>query len=259
MWCNGFLSSLVAQCNQSCSTKQSLLPSGPGPDPLLSRQEERKSVAWNVWGVWFCCMAITFHLAPCRQYKRMSCSFCITDGMAETCSWKKNQRAFRAQGENVKAHTLSQATSGQGFFGRAEAQLPTHHGGRQQAPVVITYGAPLAVFQHLHSALAYDGPPTETDQRLLRTEMETLVKDVTAKNLTAYLVFFLFQKWQSQLKLFLVHEENVEAADWVASCLYNMLLVPVLLLTVYTNWKCEINTSMVQFDLTHSQSRAQTA
>ena len=69
---------------------------------------------------------------------------------------------------NVKVYTLSQTTSGQGFFGRAEAQLSTHHGGSQQAPVVVTYGAPLSVFQHLHSALAYDGPTAETDQRLLR-------------------------------------------------------------------------------------------
>lgn len=64
--------------------------------------------------------------------------------------------------------TLPQAAAGQGLLGRAEAQLSAHHGGGQQVPVVVTYGAPLSVFQHLHAALAHDGPAAETDQRLLR-------------------------------------------------------------------------------------------
>lgn len=117
--------------------------------------------------------------------------------------------------ENVKPCTLSQATSRQGFFGSAEAQLSTHYSGRQQAPVVITYGAPLSVFQHLHSALAYDGPTTETDQRLLRRKMFNHI----------FRLFCFFQKWQSQLKLFLLRDEKAEAADWVASCLKSVLLV----------------------------------
>lgn len=62
---------------------------------------------------------------------------------------------------------MTQSTSGQGLFGRTEAQLSAHHGGRQQVPFIIADGAPLPVFQHLHSALAHDGAPAKTDQRLL--------------------------------------------------------------------------------------------
>lgn len=191
--------------------------------------------------MWFCCTVVTFHL-----YNRTYCSFCITDGMAETHSWRKNQR-------DVKARTLSQATSRQGFFGRAEAQLPTHHGGRQQAPVVITYGAPLAVFQHLHSALTYDGPPTETDQRLLRMEMETLVKDVTANGSTTDLVFSISKMTVSWNLSLCIRRMLRQQTGWL-----RVYTISAVLLTVYTNWKCEINTSMVVWSDAFT-SRAQTA
>ena len=96
----------------------------------------------------------------------------------EGSAWKKESALaqitlkIKNKKKEKEIHTLSQAASRQGLLGRAEAQLSTHHGGRQQAPVVVTYGAPLSVFQHLHSALAYDGPTAETDQRLLKTRGE---------------------------------------------------------------------------------------
>lgn len=126
---------------------------------------------------------------------------------------------------------MSQATSRQGFFGRPVAQLSTHHGGRQQAPVVVTYGAPLSVFQHLHSALAYDGPATEANQRLLDGKSGDTVKDCTVKRSnakTTYLGFtgsftIIESAESSDPKRFLLCDERVEAADWVASCLQSML------------------------------------
>ncbi len=78
--------------------------------------------------------------------------------------------------ENVKQYTLPQAASRQGFYGCAEAQLSTHYRGRQKAPVVITYGSPLSVFQHLHSALAYIGPTSKTNQRLLERKNGDIVR-----------------------------------------------------------------------------------
>lgn len=81
--------------------------------------------------------------------------------------------------------TLSQAPSGQRLLCCTEAQLPTHHVGRQQAPVIVTYGAPLSVFQHLHPALAYNGPTAKTNQRLLKKEKRETVEAEFSK--TTYL------------------------------------------------------------------------
>lgn len=63
--------------------------------------------------------------------------------------------------------TLAQATAGQEFFGSAKAQLSTHDRGRDEVPVVVADGAPLAILQYLHTALSHYGPTPETDQRLL--------------------------------------------------------------------------------------------
>jgi len=65
---------------------------------------------------------------------------------------------------------LSEAASRKGLLGGAEAQLPAHHRGGQQAPVVVTDGPPLSVLQHLHPALAHDGPAPQTHQGLLEGE-----------------------------------------------------------------------------------------
>lgn len=98
--------------------------------------------------------------------------FGLRTPLFQMCSWKKSVSGTNNSG-SVKQRTLSQTTSGQGFFGRAKAQLSAHHRGRQQAPVIVTYGAPLSVFQHLHSALAHNGPTAKTDQRLLGSKIET--------------------------------------------------------------------------------------
>lgn len=68
----------------------------------------------------------------------------------------------------VGSPTLSKATTRQGLLCRTEAQLSTHHCGRLQVPLVITYGAPLSIFQHFDTALANDGSATHTDQWLLK-------------------------------------------------------------------------------------------
>lgn len=68
---------------------------------------------------------------------------------------------------------MTQAPTGQRFFGRAKAQLSTHHSSRQEVPFVITYGSPLPVFQYLHSALADNGSTPETYQWLLAVKMES--------------------------------------------------------------------------------------
>lgn len=83
--------------------------------------------------------------------------------------------------QNRAKPTLTEATSGQRLFGRAEAQLPTHHGGGQEVPLVVAYGSPLPVFQDLHAALADDGPAPETHQRLLGVEMETEVHSQSSR------------------------------------------------------------------------------
>lgn len=45
--------------------------------------------------------------------------------------------------------------AGQGLDGPAAAQLPAHHVSILQVPRVVTHRTPLAVLQHLHSALAW--------------------------------------------------------------------------------------------------------
>lgn len=122
-------------------------------------------------------------------------------------------------------YTLSQAASRQSLHGCTEAQLSTYHCGRQQVPVIITYGAPLSVFQHLHSALAYDGPTAKTNQRLLRSSNRDEMFIFWNR------IFRLFfsvsdsaESWERQLFL-LCDDAGAEVADWVALCLYNMLLM----------------------------------
>lgn len=57
--------------------------------------------------------------------------------------------------------TLTHPASGQGLFGAAKAQLPTHHGGCSDVPVIVANGSPLSVLQHLHSTLTYHSPASQ--------------------------------------------------------------------------------------------------
>lgn len=62
---------------------------------------------------------------------------------------------------------MSQSGAGQRLLGAAEAELSTHHGGGANVPAVVAHCPPLAVLQHLHSALADHGSASQTHQGLL--------------------------------------------------------------------------------------------
>lgn len=74
------------------------------------------------------------------------------------------------------AGTLAHSATSQSLLGTAEAQLSTHHCGCSHVPVVITNSSPLAVLQHLHSALADHRSASKTHQRLLQKPTKGLIK-----------------------------------------------------------------------------------
>lgn len=63
-------------------------------------------------------------------------------------------------------HTLSKLSLGEGLFGCSEAQLPTDHAGCSDVPQMVTYCAPLALPQHLDTALPKPRSCLQTDNRL---------------------------------------------------------------------------------------------
>lgn len=74
--------------------------------------------------------------------------------------------------EGEWSRTLAQSAAGQGLLGAAEAELSAHHGGGADVPAVVAHRAPLAVLQHLHSALADHRSASETHQGLLEKTIQ---------------------------------------------------------------------------------------
>ena len=66
--------------------------------------------------------------------------------------------------------TLAQLGPKEGLPSRAEAELAAHDAGGDEVPSVVTDGAPLAVHEHLHPALAHLGPRAEAHLHLLLGE-----------------------------------------------------------------------------------------
>lgn len=58
--------------------------------------------------------------------------------------------------------TLAHLGSHQGLLRCPVAQLPAHHAGRGQVPLLVTHGAPLPVAQHLHPALTGMGARSQS-------------------------------------------------------------------------------------------------
>lgn len=63
--------------------------------------------------------------------------------------------------------TLTHLGSHQGLLRRPEAQLPAHHAGCGQVPLLVTHSAPLPVAQHLHPAFADMGARSQPHQEHL--------------------------------------------------------------------------------------------
>ena len=66
--------------------------------------------------------------------------------------------------------TLAQLGPKEGLPSRAEAELAAHDTGGDEIPSMVTDGAPLAVHEHLHPALAHLGPRAEAHLHLLLGE-----------------------------------------------------------------------------------------
>lgn len=62
--------------------------------------------------------------------------------------------------------TLSQVSSGEGFFGCPESQLSANHAGCSDVPQVVTHSAPLPLSQHLNAALPEARPRLQAHDRL---------------------------------------------------------------------------------------------